>query len=96
MNIYKISIGWLIQYNFHTPDSFICIRKDAPYLASAISYVGNPEFLRDKLVEYHTLPEHIKISLAAAQSTLSELEYMKSAKLEAMLQKIKGDQNGDY
>lgn len=95
MTIYKLSIGWLIQYNFHNPKAFLCIKKEFPYIATAIEYLGDKAFLHEREVEYHTLPEHIKVSLAAVQSTLSEVEHNNSLRLKALINKIKGEQNGD-
>lgn len=95
MTIYKLSIGWMIQYNFHQRNSFLCIKNTFPYLATAVEYIGDKGFLEEKQVEYHTLPEHIKVALAAVQSTLSEIEYQNSLRLKAMINRIKGEQNGD-
>jgi hypothetical protein len=95
MTIYKLSIGWMIQYNFHNSNTFLCIKNTSPYLATAVEYWGDKTFLEERQVEYHTLPEHIKVSLAATQSTLSELEHQNSLRLKATINKIKGEQNGD-
>lgn len=92
MSIYKLSTGWLVDYN---KNMYIHINKKVPYLGTIVNYIGNKETLHEKMVEFHTLPEPIKTSMTAIHSTLNEEERKYRQKLEAYIAKIKGEQNGD-
>lgn len=92
MVIYKISHGWLFRYHFNPKNLFYCIENAPPYLAYYTKTTGEVlERLKDKEVEYHTLPRHIQTAVAAAQSILVETNFEENVKLHKIISQIKGD-----
>lgn len=69
MTIFKVPGGWLFKYSIQPENSFYYIEDNIPYFAEATKINLD---LRGHEVEYHVLPYHIKVAIAATQSVLVE------------------------
>ena len=92
MVIYKIPQGWLFRYNFNPKNIFYVIENAMPYTAYIVK--ATPEVMdriRDREIEYHAVPKHIQVSIAATQSVLAENNFEETQKLHKIINRIKGD-----
>lgn len=82
MDCYKVKWGYFFRYNFQPKNFGYFIEDVPPYLAMTMD-INCMGVLRK--VEYKTLPEHIKKSIAATQSIIVESSFAHIEKIKNQL-----------